>query len=190
MAMKDFAVFIDRDGTINVDVDFLTSPGQLQLIPRSAEAIRELNELGIPVIVVTNQSGIARGLFTEEDLQGIHRSMDEELKPFGASILEYFYCPHHPEQGIAPYVKDCECRKPKTGMLRAAEQKYGFDLRRSFVIGDKWRDVQTGKSVGAFSIQVATGYGAEEKELCAGTRDYYAADLYHAVQFIKSKLTR
>jgi D-glycero-D-manno-heptose 1,7-bisphosphate phosphatase len=190
MAMKDFAVFVDRDGTINVDVDFLTSPGQLQLIPRSAEAIRELNELGIPVIVVTNQSGIARGMFTEEDLQEIHRSMDEALQPYGASIQEYFYCPHHPVDGVAPYVKECDCRKPEPGMLFAAERKYGFDLKRSFVVGDKWRDVQTGKAVGAFSIQVATGYGAEEKELCAGTRDYYAQDLYDAVQFIKTMLNR
>jgi len=190
MAQTDFAVFIDRDGTINVDVDFLSSPSQLQLIPRSAEAIRELNDLGIPVIVITNQSGIARGLYTEDDLKAVHTAMDGMLKEFGASILHYYYCPHHPSDGIVPYVRECECRKPKAGMLQSAKNQFGFDLGRSFVVGDKLIDVQAGKSVGAVSIQVATGYGIREKEAAAGTRDFYAADLYEAVQFIKSNVKR
>ena len=190
MAQRDFAVFVDRDGTINVDVDFLSSPDQLQLIPRSAQAIRELNELDIPVVVITNQSGIARGLYSEEDLKGIHHALDSMLLKEHATILEYFYCPHHPREGIAPYVRSCECRKPNPGMLLEAQERYGFDLERSFVVGDKAIDVRTGKAVGAVSIQVATGYGAAEKELCAGLRDHYAADLYDAVQFIKSTLTQ
>ena len=190
MAQADFAVFVDRDGTINVDVDFLSSPGQLQLIPRSAEAIRELNELNIPVVVITNQSGIARGLFSEDDLKIVHRALDVMLLEQHASILDYFYCPHHPSEGIAPYVRDCECRKPSPGMLNNAKAKYGFDLQRSFVVGDKEIDIRTGKSVGAVSIQVATGYGAAEKELTTGIRDYYASDLYDAVQFIKTKLNQ
>lgn len=188
MALNNFAVFIDRDGTINVDIDFLTSPSQLQLIPRSAEAIHELNELNIPVIVITNQSGIARGMFSEHDLAGIHRSMDAMLKPYGAKILEYYYCPHHPEGTVPPYNRECECRKPKSGMVLDAGKKYGLDLQRSFVVGDKLRDVQAGKAVGLTAIQVETGYGAAEKEDCAGVRDFYAADLYDAVQFIKSYL--
>lgn len=186
---SEFAVFVDRDGTINVDVDFLSHPSQLSIIPRSADAIRELNELGIPVVVITNQSGIARGLYTEDDLTVVHNAMDEELRKSGASIFDYFYCPHHPVEGIGKYRVDCECRKPKPGMLIDAGKKYGFDLRRSFLIGDKCIDVQTGKSVGATSIQVATGYGKAEKEQCASERDYYADDLYGAVQFIKSYLS-
>ena len=185
----DFAVFIDRDGTINVDVDFLSSPSQLQLIPRSADAIRELNDLEIPVVVITNQSGIARGLLTEDDLLRVHKEMDVQLSKRGAKVLAYFYCPHHPNNGIAPYVIDCDCRKPKAGMLTNAKKKFGFDLRRSFVIGDKCVDIQAGKSVGAVSIQVATGYGEKEKDLCCSQRDYYAADLYEAVQFIKRNVT-
>jgi len=185
---NDFAVFIDRDGTINVDVDFLSSPDQLQLIPRSAEAIKVLNDLGIPVIVITNQSGIARGLYSEADLHRVHSAMDEMLKHYGATISAYYFCPHHPTDGIAPYVKDCDCRKPKPGMLLRAKKKFGFDLRRSFIVGDKCVDVQAGKSVGAVAIQVSTGYGIEEKGLCADIRDYYAVDLFDAVQFIKSKL--
>ncbi len=190
MAKADFAVFVDRDGTINVDVDFLSSPGQLQLIPRSADAIRELNELNIPVVVITNQSGIARGLYSEDDLRIVHRALDAMLLEQKAYILDYFYCPHHPREGIAPYVQDCECRKPKAGMLNDAVAKYGFDLKRSFVVGDKDIDMRTGRSVGAVSIQVATGYGTAEKGMAAEVRDHYAADLYDAVQFIKSKLNQ
>jgi D-glycero-D-manno-heptose 1,7-bisphosphate phosphatase len=188
MVQNDFAVFVDRDGTINVDVDFLSSPSQLQLIPRSAEAIKELNDLNVPVIVITNQSGIARGLYSEEDLHRVHEAMDGMLKHHGATIAAYYYCPHHPNEGIAPYVKDCECRKPKPGMLFEAKEKFGFDLQRSFVVGDKVIDAQVGKSVGAVAIQVSTGYGVTEKEQCADIRDYYAVDLYDAVQFIKTKL--
>jgi D-glycero-D-manno-heptose 1,7-bisphosphate phosphatase len=190
MAHTDFAVFVDRDGTINVDVDFLSSPSQLQLIPRSADAIRELNELNIPVVVITNQSGIARGLYSEDDLKDIHAAMDTMLHSSQATIQAYYYCPHHPTNGIEPYVKDCECRKPKAGMLLEAQKKFGFNLKRSFVVGDKCVDIQMGKSVGAVSVQVATGYGSSEKELCNELRDYYAQDLYDAVQFIKSKLNQ
>lgn len=190
MAMKDFAVFVDRDGTINVDVDFLSSPGQLKLIPRSADAIRELNELGIPVIVITNQSGIARGLYSEQDLAVVHKAMDALLKEHGAVIQRYYYCPHHPTDGIAPYVTDCECRKPKPGMLKQAQREFGFDLKRSFVIGDKKIDMEAGRSVGAVSVQVSTGYGVQEKGSAAEFRDHYAADLYDAVQIIKSTLNR
>jgi len=188
VAQAEFAVFVDRDGTINFEVDFLSSPRQLHLIPRSAEAIRELNELHIPVVVITNQSGIARGLYSEDDLRLVHSSMDVLLHATGAKVLEYYYCPHHPTEGIASYVQDCDCRKPKPGMLNSAKKKYGFDLRRSFVVGDKCIDLQAGKAVGATTIQVATGYGAGEKDLCTDIRDYYAVDLYDAVQFIKGHL--
>lgn len=187
---SEFAVFVDRDGTINVEVDFLSSPGQLRLIPRSAAAIRELNELGIPVIVITNQSGIARGLFSEEDLQSVHAALDRLLESEGASVTDYFYCPHHPSEGIERYVTDCECRKPKPGMLIAAQKRYGFDLRRSFVIGDKCADMKAARSAGSAAVQVATGYGAAEKDLCVADRDFFAADLFEAVQFIKDQLTQ
>lgn len=181
---SEFAVFVDRDGTINVDVDFLAAPSQIQLIPRSAEAIRELNERKIPVIVITNQSGIARGLYTEDDLRAVHAEMDRLLAMEGASVTDYFYCPHHAVEGIGRYKVDCDCRKPKPGMLLAAGTKYGIDLRCSFVIGDKCVDMQAGKAVGAATIQVSTGYGAQEKELCGTMRDFFADDLYHAVRHI------
>jgi len=182
---KDFAVFVDRDGTINIDVDFLSSPEQITLIPRSADAIRELNQLDVPVIVITNQSGIARGLYTEQDLRAIHRAMDVMLEKENARVLDYFYCPHHPTDGIPPYIQNCNCRKPKPGLLLQAKEKYGFDLQKSFVIGDKCVDMQAGTAVKATSIQVATGYGTEQKDLCSADREYFGEDLYDAVQYIK-----
>ncbi|KAB2925776.1 MAG: HAD family hydrolase [Bacteroidetes bacterium] len=181
---NDFAVFIDRDGTINVDVDFLSRPEQLELIPRSAEAIRALNGLGIPVVVITNQSGIARGLFSEQDLAEVHAALDRTLAEHGASVLAYYYCPHHPREGVGTYRKDCRCRKPGTGMLDEAAAAYGFDLRRSFVVGDKAIDVEAGRAAGAVALQVATGYGEQEKEAGARFRDHYAPDLFGAVQYI------
>ena len=181
---SEFAVFVDRDGTINVDVDFLSTPSQIQLISRSAEAIRELNVRKIPVIVITNQSGIARGMYTEDDLLAVHAEMDRLLAAEGASVTEYFYCPHHADDGIGPYKVDCECRKPKPGMLLTAAKKYGIDLSRSFVIGDKCVDMQAGRAVGATTMQVATGYGVKEKNLCSSSRDFFAVDLYNAVRYI------
>jgi D-glycero-D-manno-heptose 1,7-bisphosphate phosphatase len=190
MAIKDFAVFIDRDGTINVDVDFLSTPDQLQLIPRSAEAIRTLNEHGVPVIVITNQSGIARGLYTEEDLRKVHDALDGMLKLSGAKIDRYYYCPHHPSDGIAPYVTQCLCRKPKPGMLHSAQKEFGFDLTRSFVVGDKRIDMEAGRAVGACSIQVSTGYGERERQIAEQYRDHYASDLFEAVQYITTNMNR
>lgn len=181
---NDCAVFIDRDGTINVDVDFLSRPDQLQLIPRSAEAVRALNDLGIPVVVITNQSGIARGLFTEQDLALVHAELDRRLAEHGASVLAYQYCPHHPRDGVGAYRTECRCRKPGTGMLDDAAATYGFDLRRSFVVGDKAIDVEAGRAAGAFSVQVATGYGEREKESGARFRDHFAPDLFAAVRHI------
>lgn len=186
MGLKDIAVFVDRDGTINVDVDFLSSPGQLQLIPRSADAIRELNELGIPVIVVTNQSGIARGLYSEADLGKVHEALDRMLQEYGASVTRYYYCPHHPREGVAPYVTECRCRKPKPGMLHDAQSEFGYDLTRSFMVGDKKIDMEAGRAVGAVTIQVGTGYGERERDAAEGLRNKYTADLYEAVQYIKS----
>ncbi len=188
MAHNDVAVFIDRDGTINVDVDFLSSPQQLQLIPRSADAIKELNDRKVPVFVITNQSGIARGLFSEKDLSEIHRALDEMLRQSGASVTGYYYCPHHPNDGLPPYVTDCDCRKPKPGLLHRAQKEHGLDLTRSFVIGDKKIDMEAGRSVGARTIHVGTGYGAAEKESAALFRDAFVPDLYDAVQLIKSQL--
>jgi D-glycero-D-manno-heptose 1,7-bisphosphate phosphatase len=180
------AVFLDRDGTINVDVDYLSSPGDLAFIPRSIDAIRALNESGIRVFVITNQSGIARGYLAESDMHAVHEAMRSRLKEHGAWIDDFFFCPHHPTAAIETYRKNCTCRKPAPGMLLEAAVKHGINLQASFVIGDKAIDVQTGRAVGATCIQVATGYGSVEKDAGAQWRDYFTNDLYEAVHIVQS----
>ncbi len=191
MSQRFTAVFLDRDGTINEDVNFLSSPEQLILIDGSAEAIREINELGLKVIVFTNQSGIARGYFTEDDLHKIHKRLDELLALQGAKIDAYYYCPHHPTEGNWEYKVECECRKPKDGMLQQAAREEGIDLKKSFVVGDRCVDVQAGKTAGATTILVLTGYGQKEYENCKDEKfepDFVARNLREAVEIIKKCL--
>lgn len=185
------AVFLDRDGTINEDVNFLSSPEQLVLIDGSAEAIREINELGLKVIVFTNQSGIARGYFTEDDLHRVHKRLDELLALRGARIDAYYYCPHHPTEGNGEYKVECECRKPKDGMLQRAAREQNIDLKKSFVIGDRCVDIQAGKTAGATTILVLTGYGLKEYEKCRDEKfepDFIAKNLKEAVGIVKKCL--
>lgn len=186
--MNGIGIFLDRDGTINKEVDFLRSAADLELIPRSADAIRELNLCGWKVFIVTNQSGIARGMLTEETLDGIHALLLKRLREHDASIDAVYYCPHHPDIGEPPFRKECECRKPKIGMLERAAEEFDLDLARSFVIGDRMIDAQTANNCRATSVLVKTGYGNEEIALCSknGVRvDYIADDLYAAVRFVR-----
>jgi D-glycero-D-manno-heptose 1,7-bisphosphate phosphatase len=180
------AVFLDRDGTINVDVDYLSTPDEVEFIPGSIDAIRQLNDLGVPVIVITNQSGIARGLLTEKDMHAVHAEMDAVLRRHGARVDDYFFCPHHPDAVIEQYRKQCTCRKPEPGMLIDAAKKHTINLHSSFMIGDKCVDMKAGKAAGAVCLQVATGYGSAERQIAEGTRDYFTDDLLGAVQIVKS----
>jgi D-glycero-D-manno-heptose 1,7-bisphosphate phosphatase len=155
------AIFIDRDGTLNEDIGYVSSPEQLALYPWAGEAVRLINEAGIKAIVITNQSGIARGMYTEETLDAIHQKMIEELATQGAKLDGVYYCPHHPEIGQARYRIVCDCRKPKTGMLDRAAREHNIDLSRSFVIGDKASDINLALNAGARAALVLTGYGRE-----------------------------
>ncbi len=179
-------VFLDRDGTVNVEMEYLSSPSQLQLIPRSARAINELNALGVRVIIISNQSGVARGYFTEERVKEVNEALLAMLGREGAYIDDVFYCPHLPSAPVQQYAVDCECRKPKPGMLLEAARKHRLRLDQSFVIGDRCVDIETGKAVGAGTVLVATGYGSVERARCGSTADRYAADLYDAVQHVKA----
>ncbi len=145
--MKSVAVFLDRDGTICRDVHYMRSPEQFELLTGVAEGIRRLNQLGVKVIVATNQSGVARGYFTLETLQKIHEKMIEELSRRGAKIDGIYYCPHHPDEG-------CSCRKPKTGMLERAAKDFNLDLKKCFVVGDRKLDLDTAKNAGCVGILV------------------------------------
>jgi len=184
------AVFLDRDGTINEEVGYLRSLGQLAVFPWSAEAIRDLNRAGIKVVVVTNQSGIARGYFDEHFVRQVHRRLQDLLGRKGAFIDAFYYCPHHPTEGIPPYRKVCSCRKPEAGMLLQAARDLQIDLLRSYMVGDMMKDVQTGQRVGAKGILVETGYGSAEKLNTPPHPDYTAATLLDAVSWILEDLDR
>lgn len=155
------AVFIDRDGTLNEDIGYVSRPEELVLYPWSGEAVRLINESGLLAVVITNQSGIARGMYTERTLAEIHSRMIRELAEQGAQIDAVYYCPHHPEVGNHRYRLDCDCRKPKPGLLKAAATDHEIDLSRSFIIGDKASDMKLAEHTGARSALVLTGYGSE-----------------------------
>ncbi|HSB11892.1 MAG TPA: HAD family hydrolase [Blastocatellia bacterium] len=158
------AVFIDRDGTLNEDIGYVSTPEGLILFPFAAEAVRLVNRAGLKTIVITNQSGIARGMYSEQTLNAIHSTMLEKLASEGAIVDAIYYCPHHPEIGGPLYRIDCNCRKPQTGMLEAARREHNIDLARSFVIGDKASDIDLARNAGARSALVLTGYGRETFE--------------------------
>ena len=149
---KQKAIFLDRDGTINKYVGFLTKPEQFELIPGVAEAIKMINKSGYLAIVVTNQPVIARGDCTWEGLQQIHDKMETELGKSGAFVDGIYICPHHKDKGFegerADYKYDCDCRKPKPGLLLQAANDLNIDLSQSFMIGDSERDLEAGRNAG------------------------------------------
>lgn len=158
------AVFLDRDGTINIEKEYLFQPHDFEFIPGTPKAIRLLNQAGIMVIVVTNQSGVARGYYSEYDVETLHRYIDHELERHGAHVDAWFYCPHHPD-GRGSYALPCNCRKPLPGMLLEAARRYGLELENSTMIGDKRSDVEAGLAAGCHTILLRTGYGSDEEQL-------------------------
>ncbi len=184
---KTAAVFLDRDGTINHDPGYVSSPDQMVIYPWTFEAIRMINEAGLKAIVVTNQSGIARGFYSEEDLSAVHERMRSDLAERGARVDAVYYCPHHPEIAVLPYGGPCECRKPNPGMLLRASREHEIDLSRSYVIGDKACDMDLAENAGALGILVRTGYGTitlSHPDRFPCTPGLVAEDLLEAVQLI------
>ena len=167
------AVFLDRDGTMIADVGYLATPSGVQLFPWTVDAVRSFNRAGLPVVVITNQAGIARGLLTEAILSDIHRELTARLAAGGAHVDAYYHCPHHPDGVVPEYSRACDCRKPGPGMIDRAAKDLGLDPSRSFVVGDKWIDVGIAQAVGARGILVRTGYGAAEE---AHPRKGFSAD--------------
>ena len=156
------AVFLDRDGTMIHDVGYLSRMEDLRWFPWSIDAIRMLNRAGFAVCVTTNQGGIGMGIYDEAFVQRAHAAMAATLASSGGHIDGWFYCPHHPRAVVPELRLDCECRKPKPGMIHQAAERFDLDLARSFVVGDKMADVGLGNAVGAQSILVKTGYGLTE----------------------------
>lgn len=177
-------IFLDRDGTINVEKSYLYKWEDFEFEKNAIEGLKELKNLGYEFIVVTNQSGIGRGYYTEEDLVALNNQMTEKLKEFGIEILECFYCPHHPEKGIGKYKVDCNCRKPNPGMLLEGIKKYDVDIENSFMIGDKKGDLEAGKKASLKSILVLTGYGKKIEEEVKGNY-LIAKDLLEVAAILK-----
>ena len=181
------AVFFDRDGTLIEDVGYLRTAAGLRMIDGAPEAVRRLNSRGFLTFIISNQSGVARGFFTEEELAPIHARLEAELGTAGAHLDRIYYCPHHPTRGTPPYNVECTCRKPRTGMLDRAVEEFGVDLSRSFVVGDKFADVKAGQNAGARTVLVLTGYGPSAAQECrdAGiTPDAVRPSIAEAVTFI------
>ena len=155
------AVFLDRDGTLNEDPGFISRPDELILFPGVVEAVRSLQESGYLVVVVTNQSGIARGYFTEGDLKAVHRKLRDEIVAGGGSLDGIYHCPHHPIAGEGVLTRSCSCRKPAPGMIYEASKDLKIDLKRSFMVGDKLEDLEAGRCAGCRTVLVRTGLGEE-----------------------------
>ncbi|HIQ37595.1 MAG TPA: D-glycero-beta-D-manno-heptose 1,7-bisphosphate 7-phosphatase [Desulfocapsa sulfexigens] len=184
------AVFLDRDGTINEQMGYINHTCRFQLLPGAADAIKKLNDAGIPVVVISNQSGLARGYFPEELLVAVHEKMNRQLAEVGAHVDGIYYCPHHPEAKEERFRTACNCRKPKPGLVLQASEEMGLDPKRSYMVGDRWSDIKTAANCGATSILVRTGYGRGD-ELYIGPHqeiqpDFKADDLSGAVDWILS----
>ena len=185
------AVFLDRDGVITQEPPYYAYQlSHLELILKSAEGIRLLNENGFLVVLVSNQSGIARGYYEEEDAARFNQALAQKLAEEGAHIDAIYICPHHPEAKIEKYRLECDCRKPKPGMLKMAEEALEIDLKQSFMIGDKSIDVEAGKRAGCRTILVKTGYGHEEIQRSQIECGYIADDLYDAAKYILRQSNR
>ena len=182
------AVFLDRDGTINEEVGYVNHLDRFTLLPRVGQAIRLLNQQGIRTVVITNQSGVARGYFPESLVHLVHQKMKDHLEREGAHLDGIYYCPHHPEIGEPPYRQKCRCRKPGTGLIERAVKELELDPFQSYMIGDRGVDVEFGNQFGAKRILVLTGYGKGEWEYRRDQwkfkPDHVAPDLYEAVQWI------
>lgn len=175
------AVFLDRDGTICEEMGYLNHITRFRMFPFAAAAIRRLNEKSLPVVVVTNQSGVARGMFPESLIHEVHERMTSQLAASGVRVDGFYYCPHRAED-------ECECRKPHARLLERAAQELGLELSRSFVVGDRYADVEMGRRVGAKSALVLTGYGRGELQWHGKEwphqPDFVAEDLSSAVDWI------
>ncbi len=171
------AVFLDRDGTLIEERNYLADPSGVKLLPGAAQALERFQTLGLSVVIVTNQSGVGRGYFTLADVERVHAQMLALLGPSAKAIEAIYICPHAPDAG-------CNCRKPRTGLVERAQQELGIDPQLSFVIGDKTADVQLARNVGARAVLVTTGYGSTA--LNAGA-DHVAAGLTGAAEWIASQ---
>ena len=178
------AVFLDRDGTLLEEGNYVDRLDRLVFFPYSIDAVRALNRAEFVVVVVTNQSGVARGLYTEDFVREAHRHIDQRFKDGGARVDAFYYCPHHPDGSVAALRTDCECRKPKPGQLIRAAEDLDLDLTKSFIVGDRWKDIEAGEAVAVQGILVRTGYGRDEEETHVSRGAVVVDNLIQAVSWI------
>lgn len=162
--MKRPALFMDRDGTISEEVGYVNHPSRFRVFPYSADAIKLLNENGWLAIVVTNQAGVARGYFAEDVIMQVHARLRGDLENASAKLDAIYYCAHHPSVGEPPYRLDCDCRKPKTGLIERAAADFEIDLGRSWMVGDRYGDLVLARNARLHSAFVLSGYGRGEWE--------------------------
>ena len=180
-------VFLDRDGTINVEKNYLYRPEEFEFIPKVPEAIARLNNAGYQVIVVSNQAGVARGYYSEDDVIKLHQYVNEQLSKYKAHIDGFYYCPHHPDAGIGKYKMKCHCRKPETGLFEKACEDFDVNIEDSWMIGDNIGDIKAGNNFHVKTILVRTGYGSQLEKEGFHLFQYIADDLYDAVNNIVCK---
>ena len=162
--MKRPAVFIDRDGTISEEVGYINHPSRFRLFPYAASAIKLLNERGWLAVIVTNQAGVARGYFSETMIQTVHDNLQQSLRDGGARVDAIYYCAHHPSVGDPPYRQDCDCRKPKPGLVNRAARDLNIALEQSWMVGDRYSDIELARNAGVHAALVLSGYGRGEYE--------------------------
>ena len=186
------AVFLDRDGTINEQMGYINHISRFHILPGVAEAIKLLNDNHIPVVVVSNQSGLARGYFPRELVDKVHETMKKTLAAKSAFIDAVYYCPHHPEAVEEQYRQKCSCRKPGTGMLKQAATEMNLDLQKSFLIGDRWTDLRCAVNAGSVPVLVLTGYGKGDYQYIGPTQDvqpkFVGENLLQAAEWIVAQM--
>ncbi|HET6862458.1 MAG TPA: HAD family hydrolase [Pyrinomonadaceae bacterium] len=162
--MSQPAVFIDRDGTISEEVGYVNHPSRYRVFPYAAAAIELLHTAGWLAIVVTNQAGVARGYFSEELVAKVHQELTRQLESNGSQLDAIYYCAHHPSVGEPPYRQDCDCRKPKPGLIQQASRDFDIDLKSSWMVGDRYSDIEMAHNAGLKAAFVLSGYGRGEWE--------------------------
>jgi D-glycero-D-manno-heptose 1,7-bisphosphate phosphatase len=189
--MKRRAVFMDRDGTISEEVGYINHPSRFRLFPYAKRAIKLLNDNGWLAVVITNQAGVARGYFPEAMIETVHQNFEEELRNEGARVDGIYYCAHHPTIGEPPYRQDCDCRKPKPGLITRAAKDLDIQLEQSWMIGDRYSDIELAHNAGVRAALVLSGYGRGEWENQRDEWKYHpdliADDLLNAVASITGK---
>jgi len=185
------AVFIDRDGTINEQMGYINHLSRFRMLPGVGEAIRLLNERDLLVIVISNQSGVARGYFPMDLVHRVHDLMKEALEKSSARVDAVFFCPHYPTGSVPEYTMQCNCRKPKTGLVEEACRSFDIDLKNSFVVGDRYTEIELSRRLNIKGILVRTGYGLGEIEYILPGKpapDHIADDLLDAARWIIGKV--